>query len=130
MAPTVVYQAFKEPDNSTLNMRKEMLRKCYTNVPVYSTKYWICFWCFHYRINKIRYSPNVAPLFSDCESSTHTVAFYNVNTFQDKKKKKKNKYKGKWRDWRHKYNNLNYTQLYRMNHIHSTNILYKKQITQ
>lgn len=78
-----------------------MPKKGFTNVPVYSTKYSICFWRFHYRINKIRYSPNVAPLFSDCESSTHTVAFYNVNTFQDYKKKKrkkqkKNKYQGKF----------------------------------
>lgn len=75
-----------------------MPEKGFTNVPVYSTKNLICFWCFHYRINKIRHSPNLAPLFSDCESSTHTIAFYNVNTFQDLKKKKeeKNKYQGKW----------------------------------
>lgn len=59
--------------------------------------------------------------------STH----FRINK-KKKGKKEKNKYQGKWRDWQHKYNNLNYTQLYsrRMNHIHSTNIVYKKQITQ
>lgn len=43
------------------------------------------FLCFfpHYIINKFRFSPNVAPLFSDWESSTHAVAFYNVHTFQN-----------------------------------------------
>lgn len=106
-----------------------MPKNGFTNVPVYSTKYSTCFWCFHYRINKIRHSPNLAPLFSDCESSTHTHtnAFYNVNTIQDLGKKKK---KGKWKDRQHKYNHLNYPQLYsqRMNHIHSTNIVYKNKL--
>lgn len=59
----------------------------FTNVPVYSTTYseisdlsfFFCC-CFHNIINKFRYSPSVAPMFSNCESSTHTVAFDNVNT--------------------------------------------------
>lgn len=70
------------------------------NVPVDSTKYSDWFLCCLYRINKIRHSPKLAPLFSDCESS-RAIAFY-VNTIQKfnppKNKVKHKKEKGKRRD--------------------------------
>ncbi|KAM3620502.1 uncharacterized protein V6R79_024573 [Siganus canaliculatus] len=89
-------QRSEEPDMSTGTVEKKR--------PCVQHHVSDLFPCFHRRINKIMYSPNVAPLFSDCESSTHTVAFYHVNTFQDLKTKKNqnktttNKYRGIWRD--------------------------------
>lgn len=87
---TVVHQASKERDNSILNMRKGKAKKMALQMSLCTApSIRLVFRCFHYRINKVRHSPNLAPLFSDCESSTHTIAFYNLNTIQDLKKRAK-----------------------------------------
>lgn len=44
---------------------------------------------FMKRINKFRHSPNVAPLFSDCESSTHVLHCTLSTQFRIRVKKKK-----------------------------------------
>lgn len=54
----------------------------------------VCFGCFHYRINKIRNSPNVAPFFQTV-SQVHTLLHSTMSTHFRTCKKKKNKKKTK-----------------------------------
>lgn len=58
-------------------------------------------------------------MFSDCKSSTHTIAYYKSNTVLDRKKKKLRE-----TDSINIISKL-YTTIQSINHIHSTNMFYK-----